>query len=65
MLGIKGRVSLILPFKYDVHLADLEGGGVIRIRFGDGGRDRAGGGDEAEAEGGEGEVQQHGADAGW
>ena len=49
----------------DVHLADLEGGGVICIRFGDGGRDRAGGGDEAEAEGGEGEVQQHGADAGW
>ena len=46
-------------------LPHLEGCGVIRIRLGDGGRDRAGGGDEAEAEGGEGEVQQHGADAGW
>ena len=65
-LGTKGRVSLILPFKYyDVRLADLEGGGVICIRLGDGGGDRAGGGDEAEAEAGEGEVQQHGADAGW
>ena len=46
-------------------LPHLEGGGVIRIRLGDGGGDRAGCGDEAEGEGGEGEEQQHGADAGW